>query len=226
MNLLNLKLNYLNQKTSYDNKILDVVTTSTERNYYFSDRPEKAFKSVSSHSKMLLPKYLAERFSKQKEETPAMKQGTHIHLFLENYFTKNDKALNEMKVTTQQAIHCRNLSSYIENNFTEVCMMESVVRSDIYEYAGRIDFLGVSDGMLTLVDFKVASAPSKLNNDMCLVYLFQLACYANALIESGYDVKRVMLLRSLPMTRRYNIIKKNVEEVLPLLPKYLAKKSN
>lgn len=212
-----LQLTYLNKKPEYHSQVKEVVTTSKDRHYYFHDREGISYKSVSSYSKNVLPKYLIERFQ-NKGETQAMKNGTLVHLFLENYFKQEE----EIKVSTALAVHCRNITNYIENHFTAIHMLEEVVRSDQYQFAGRIDFLGECDGLLTLVDFKTANSLYKMCPDMLNSYIFQLACYSSALIESGFDVKQVMLIRSLPEPNKYNIVRKPVNAILPIIPKYLG----
>jgi hypothetical protein len=81
--------------------------------------------------------------------------------------------------------------AYLEfekQNNIEVIANELQLASEKYLYGGTCDLIAKVNGITTLMDFKTSSG---LWPDMRI----QLAAYKNLLIEHGYDIQQVHLLR-------------------------------
>lgn len=73
-----------------------------------------------------------------------------------------------------------------EHEFNPIFQEQFVYDLD-EEYAGRLDYYGMFDGQLSLLDFKTSNHP---HNE----YGIQLAAYRNALEKLGYPVERMFVV--------------------------------
>lgn len=179
-----------------------------KRCYYFPDDEDRYY-SVSTICKELLPWQFKNR---KFTDTTAMDRGTTIHKFMESVVKQEARP----KVCVEDAIHCRNLYNYSQNNFEEIYLSEAVVRSKkhpLIKYAGMVDVVCLHKGELTLVDYKIGNKNTLFNKDMLPVYFAQLYGYSNALIESGVNISKVMLLRSMPREGGIQVVTKPLEDI-------------
>lgn len=78
--------------------------------------------------------------------------------------------------------------SWLENHTILPILVEKPLVSEEYQYGGTVDVYGTVDGKPSLVDLKTSKG-------IFPEHLYQLAAYHNLLIEHGYDVENVRILR-------------------------------
>jgi hypothetical protein len=141
--------------------------------------------------------------------------GTGTHLLIEHWFKGVEETHREL------IEHLRSCSDYEKaqafrayNNFLrwadenefELLGSELQLVSDVYNYGGTIDYYGLINGKLMIMDFKTSNY---FNKKMFL----QLAGYVNLLKEHGYEVHEVMILKLSKNSEEFWIKSKTVEEL-------------
>ena len=70
----------------------------------------------------------------------------------------------------------------------EPIMIETPLVSEVYRYGGTLDFFGIVNNELALVDFKTGKA-------IYPEHIYQVAAYRQLLLEKGHEVSHAQILR-------------------------------
>lgn len=147
-------------------------------------------------------KVFAEDFSKIIERSKgesdivgkiARELGTRVHNMAERWQTKgadHTALMIEMLMTEsedERNSYTAMLKFFNEHTF-EPKFLEKKCFSLKYGYAGTDDYYGKIDDKITVMDYKTSKAIYE-------EYPLQVSAYANALIEEGYPVDQIMIVR-------------------------------
>jgi hypothetical protein len=164
--------------------------------------------------------YWANKIGKQgklysSEMASASRIGTLTHLRIEYYFKESQEVYQEyMKLFYEatdyekaQALKAyANFLRWSDDNNFELQGSELRLVSDQFNYGGTIDYYGMINNTLMIMDFKTSNY---FNKKMFL----QLAGYRQLLIEHGYDVDAVMILKLSKMEDKFEIMRKEADEL-------------
>ncbi len=105
----------------------------------------------------------------------ASRRGTAVHDILEKY-------VNNKVIPDDTLPHIKNsylkLKPILDKRLTKVYGQEIPLYSDMIELAGRVDLVGVWDGVPSIIDYKTSSKLKK--KEWCEGYFMQCAFYAIA----------------------------------------------
>ena len=105
----------------------------------------------------------------------ASRRGTAVHDILEKY-------VNNKVIPDDTLPHIKNsylkLKPILDKRLTKVYGQEIALYSDMIELAGRVDLVGVWDGVPSIIDYKTSSKLKK--KEWCEGYFMQCAFYAIA----------------------------------------------
>jgi hypothetical protein len=146
------------------------------------------------------------------EMAKASRIGTLTHALIEKYFKGHVDDLQEKlsacydneKIQAFKAF--KNFQNWADENEFELLGSELQLVSDTYNYGGTIDYYGLINGVLMIMDFKTSNY---FNKKMFL----QLAGYRQLLIEHGYDVDAVMILKLSKTEDKFEIKRKEADEL-------------
>jgi hypothetical protein len=138
--------------------------------------------------------------------------GTLAHALIEKYFKggqpdfkeKLNACTDNEKVQAFKAY--TNFLAWIEENSVDIEESELQLVSERFGFGGTIDFYGIINRQLVLLDFKTSNY---FNKKMFL----QLAGYVLLLQEHGYDVEGVMVLKLSKTANSFEVKKKSIEEL-------------
>lgn len=120
----------------------------------------------------------------------ASTRGTKIHSMIEDYLNNIPLDLNK-----EMPIYRFNFNSIKPELDKIQCVyhQEVALYSDIFKIAGRVDCIGVYDGVLSVIDFKTSSKMK--TSDMIENYFIQASFYAAAYYEmTGLAIKQIVIL--------------------------------
>jgi len=84
---------------------------------------------------------------------------------------------------------------YRDEHQLEPILVEGKLVSEEYRYGGQIDFYGKRDGVLAQIDFKTGKPNARTGSGIYPEMMLQVTAYRQLLIENGYPVERVFILR-------------------------------
>ncbi len=89
---------------------------------------------------------------------------------------------------TEERLSCSTLLEFFNTYELEPIELEGKIYSKEHEYAGTLDYYGKINKKLTVMDYKTSKA---IYSD----YVLQLAAYAQAKTEEGFQVDQIMIVR-------------------------------
>jgi genome maintenance exonuclease 1 len=120
----------------------------------------------------------------------ASRRGTAVHDILEKY-------VNNKVIPDDTLPHIKNsylkLKPILDKRLTKVYGQEIALYSDMIELAGRVDLVGVWDGVPSIIDYKTSSKLKK--KEWCEGYFMQCAFYAIAWEErTGMPTPNIVIV--------------------------------
>lgn len=116
--------------------------------------------------------------------------GTLAHYMLECYLRQEKPDLSSF--SPEEVSKAENsLLSFFEwekNHSLEPQLCEVPLVSEKYRYGGTIDYYGLLNGVITLLDFKTGGG-------IYAEYVYQVAAYKQLLEENGYPVEQARILQ-------------------------------
>lgn len=138
--------------------------------------------------------------------------GTFTHALIEKYFKGDlDDFREKMDVCNdnEKAQAYKAYSNFLrwttENEF-ELLESEIKLVSDSLNFGGTIDFVGIINGKIVILDFKTSNY---FNKKMFL----QLAGYMHLLLEHGYEIEGVMILKLSKTKDEFLVMEKSCDEL-------------
>ena len=167
-----------NHNNPYDIEKLKRVTENGKRYYLTSDG--KKYPSVTTVSSIFAVEGIKKwRASVGEEEatkitTQASVRGTAVHKICEDYINNDSNYLTDQMPVNIQAFN--NIKPIIDESINNVVMQECPLYSHYLKVAGTVDCIAEWNGKLSIIDFKTARKPKKL--EYIENYFMQTAAYA------------------------------------------------
>lgn len=118
----------------------------------------------------------------EKEMVRAAARGTAVHEMMENHINGSP---NPTEGHDRLNINLFNQLKRPIKKLTTVYCQEKALYSDVLQLAGRVDCIGVYDGVLSVVDFKTST--NAKTEEMIEDYFLQTTAYA-LMFEELYDI--------------------------------------
>ena len=179
---------------------VDAVESNGRRNYL---APNGKYPSISTIASMLSEKGIKawrERvgdFRADLVSELAAERGTAVHELLEDRILKNKEPdMTALSPKGQERVGdtYRQIWEWLEDNIETAMALEYPVWSDVFQAAGRIDFVGVhKQGHPCIVDFKTAAKPKK--REYIFGYFMQAGGYAVCFEErTGIPIDKLYIV--------------------------------
>jgi len=110
--------------------------------------------------------------------------GTRVHKEIQNYLEGKDVWVDDDEMHKTMGL----FSAWADSHSISPKHLEYHVRSDVYMYAGTVDFIGFFDGVFTIIDWKTSK---KVYDN----YFLQVAAYLAAFEEQHPDAERIQECR-------------------------------
>ncbi len=121
--------------------------------------------------------------SAQNALEKAAKEGTLIHRIIEEILQGSLPQIPNSLTSLTQSFY-----SFLEKNKIEPILVEKIVKSDKYWFAGKVDVVAKVNGALGVIEIKTSSA-------VWPEYGLQMAAYVQALEENGFENLKRWILR-------------------------------
>ena len=126
-----------------------------------------------------------------KISSQAARRGTAVHKICENYLDNKDDYREGQQPSNLFMFD--EMRTIIDKNINNIWFQEEFLYSDKLKCAGQVDCIAEFDGELSIIDFKTARKPKKV--EWITNYFIQASFYAAAFYErTGVPIKQGVIL--------------------------------